>query len=149
MTIRYAHTNIIAEDWRNLSGFYQSVLHCTPVPPRRHLVGDWLERGTGVPGAVLEGEHLRLPGWGEEGPTLEIFSYRDALEKPEPRANRLGFGHLAFLVDDVPAVLQEVLSAGGRAIGELVSAEVAGKGRLTFVYATDPEGNIIELQSWS
>ncbi|MHC1744764.1 MAG: VOC family protein [Syntrophobacteraceae bacterium] len=149
MSIRYVHTNIIAKDWKSLSTFYQSVLQCTPVPPPRHLSGDWLERGTGVSGAVLEGEHLRLPGCGSDGPTLEIFSYPRFVDKPEPRANRLGLGHLAFLVDDVQAVLYAVLSAGGKAIGEVVSADVAGKGRLTFAYATDPEGNIIELQSWS
>lgn len=149
MKVRYVHTNFIAEDWKALSRFYQSALQCRPVPPRRNLSGEWLERGTGVPGAVIEGEHLRLPGCGDDGPTLEIFSYREMLEKPEPRANRLGFGHLAFLVDDVRAVLDAVLASGGRQVGEVVSAEVAGKGHLTFAYATDPEGNMIELQSWS
>lgn len=149
MSIRYVHTNIIAKDWRSLSHFYQSVLQCAPVPPPRSLSGDWLERGTGVPGAALEGEHLRLPGCGADGPTLEIFSYPTSLEKPEPRANRRGLSHLAFLVDDVQTVLQSVLAAGGQPIGEVVSADVAGKGRLTFAYATDPEGNIIELQAWS
>ena len=32
---------------------------------------------------------------------------------------------------------------------EIVSAEVDGVGMLTFVYLADPEGNIIELQTWS
>ena len=48
---------------------------CTPVPPERDFKGPDLERGTGIRGAELRGEHLRLPGHGPEGPTLEIFNY--------------------------------------------------------------------------
>jgi hypothetical protein len=34
-------------------------------------------------------------------------------------------------------------------VGEIVSVEIPGAGRITFVYVTDPEGNIVELQHWS
>jgi predicted enzyme related to lactoylglutathione lyase len=57
--------------------------------------------------------------------------------------------HLAFRVNDVTTALQVVLSAGGSRLGEVVSFEVPGAGVITFTYARDPEGNIIELQSWS
>ena len=72
---RYGHTNLIANDWRALSGFYQDLFGCTPVPPVRDFKGPDLERGTGIPGVELRGEHLRLPGHGDQGPTLEIFNY--------------------------------------------------------------------------
>ena len=39
--------------------------------------------------------------------------------------------------------------AGGRELGKIVSAPIPGAGTITFVYVTDPEGNIIELQHWS
>ena len=52
-------------------------------------------------------------------------------------------------MEDVAAARQAVLTAGGGSIGELVSLPVPGAGTVTFVYLTDPEGNIIELQSWS
>ena len=35
----------------------------------------------------------------------------------------------------------------GETRAQVQSNEVPGKGKLTFVYATDPEGNIIELQA--
>ena len=35
----------------------------------------WLDSATGINGAHLRGMHLRLPGYGEHGPTLEIFQY--------------------------------------------------------------------------
>ncbi len=72
---RYAHTNLIAEDWRSLSKFYRQVFGCVPVPPERDFIGRKLDAGTGIPGAHLHGEHLRLPGYGDDGPTLEIFNY--------------------------------------------------------------------------
>jgi catechol 2,3-dioxygenase-like lactoylglutathione lyase family enzyme len=149
MSITFGHVNIIARDWERLSRFYQDVFDCVPVPPKRNLSGAWLDSGTGISNAHLQGEHLRLPGFGDEGPTLEIFTYSQMLEKPEPTANRLGIGHLAFQVPDVQAKLDRVLAHGGKACGKVVSNPVHGKGTITFVYAADPEGNLIELQSWS
>ena len=149
MSVRYTHTNIIAQDWRGLARFYENVFGCIRLEPERRQSGAWLGRGTGVAGAALEGVHLRLPGHGENGPTLEIYSYADMLEKPEACANRQGLGHLAFAVDDVAETLVEVLEAGGGALGEIVTTDVPGAGRITFVYATDPEGNILELQQWA
>ncbi len=148
--MRYVHTNIIARDWPSLADFYAQVFECEFVPPERNQAGNWLARGTGVAGAALEGVHLLLPGHGPTGPTLEIYSYRQMLDGPPvPAANRRGLGHLAFEVDDVASTLTRVLERGGSALGEITERDIQGVGKLTFVYATDPEGNILELQSWS
>ncbi len=149
MAIRYVHTNIIAADWEALAAFYIAVFDCERLSPDRDLSGAWLSKATGVEDAALKGVHLRLPGHGDRGPTLEIFSYAAMAEKGMPRADRKGFGHLAFEVEDVAAMTKRVLDAGGQAIGEAVSLPVPGAGVVTFVYVTDPEGNILELQSWS
>ena len=149
MPVRYTHTNIIASDWRLLSHFYIQVFNCESIPPERHLSGEWLEKGTAVKDAQLQGIHLRLPGYGDTGPTLEIFSYREMEEKLPPAANRLGLGHLAFSVENVHDTLNTVIIHGGHTIGEVVVKHVAGVGTLTFVYALDPEGNFLELQNWS
>lgn len=146
---RYVHTNLVAREWRALSGFYQRVFGCVPVPPERHYVGATLESGTSVPGAAVDGEHLRVPGWGAEGPTLEIFSYTPGIESPTPRVNAPGFGHIAFAVASVTDARAEVLAAGGRAVGEVVTLTTAEGRNVTWCYVTDPEGNIVELQAWS
>jgi len=149
MSTVFGHVNIIASEWLRLSRFYQDVFACVPVPPVRKQSGPILETATGVPGARLEGEHLRLPGFGDQGPTLEIFSYEDSLDRPQPRPNRKGLGHLAFQVLDVAETLARVLEKGGSAQGSVASLPVPGKGVVTFVYAADPEGNLLEIQSWS
>lgn len=71
--LRYVHTNLIARDWRGLANFYQTLFGCVVVAPERDFSGPDLEAGSGVSGAALRGVHLRLPGYGENGPTLEIF----------------------------------------------------------------------------
>src|SRR5690242_14254664 len=109
MAVRYAHTNLIARDWRRLARFYETALECAPVPPERALSGEWLERGSAVPRARICGIHLRLPGHGAEGPTLEIFEYAETVDAPLASANRAGFGHIAFQVDDVEAMKRRVL----------------------------------------
>jgi len=146
--IRYAHTNLIARDWRRLVDFYVRTLGCVIVPPERDLKGPALEAGTGVVGATLAGVHVRLPGHGPGGPTLEIFSYGVMPEKPATAIQRPGFGHLAFQEDDVGAARAEVLAAGGRALGETVSLTIGVDRVVTWCYVTDPEDNPIELQAW-
>ena len=146
---RYVHTNLIAADWRALARFYETVFGCSRVPPERDLAGPALDAGTGLPAAHLRGVHLRLPGWGEAGPTLEIFTYDSLADRPATAVNRPVLGHLAFSVPDVAAARAAVLAAGGRPVGEVVTVEVAGGGRVTWCYVTDPEGNALELQSWA
>lgn len=148
MKAKYKHTNIIARDWRALVKFYEDVFGCVFVPPARDLSGGWLSKGTGVPAACFTGAHLRLPGHGDSGPTLEIYQYSRNESRPPTAANREGIMHLAFEVPDVARAMALVLHSGGSKVGEVVTSEVAGVGSLTFVYMADPEGNIIELQSW-
>ena len=45
--------------------------------------------------------------------------------------------------------LEKVIAGGGGIVGEVVHADYADGRKATFVYAKDPEGNILELQSWS
>lgn len=148
MRTKYAHTNLIAKDWKRLSTFYQDVFGCAPIPPERHLSGDWLDKATGLSGSHISGVHLRLPGYGDDGPTLELFQYGSMPEHPSVNLNTPGFSHIAFAVEDVPATASAVFSNGGTAVGELMKREVPGVGLLTFQYVADPERNLIEIQNW-
>ncbi len=149
MSIRYAHTNIVARDWKRLTDFYIKVFDCRPKPPERNQSGAWLEKGTGVANAALQGMHLTLPGHGAEGPTLEIYQYREVIDSNKPSPNSKGLGHLAFEVDNVYEILEKALKLGATKIGEISENMVKGVGTIQFIYIYDPEDNIIELQSWS
>jgi catechol 2,3-dioxygenase-like lactoylglutathione lyase family enzyme len=159
----YTHTNIVARDWKALARFYIDVFGCAARPPERDLSGDWLDRLTSIPGVRIRGTHLTLPGFGPDGPTIEIFEYNpNEAGGPEPASatptaampadaraiNAPGFGHIAFSVDDVDACLAKLLALGGSTVGETVRGAVDGVGTIHLVYARDPEGNIIEIQKW-
>lgn len=144
---RYLHTNLIAHDWRKLASFYESLFGCERVPPERDYPATDVEAGTGVPGSGIAGVHLRLPGHGADGPTLEIYSYAVSSDGSSPAVNRPGFAHVAFAVDDVSDARQQVLSTGGSSVGEIVTVTTTTGVRITWCYVADPEGNVIELQS--
>ncbi len=147
--MRFAHTNIVSTDWRMLADFYINTFNCKMIPPKRKQSGKWLEEGTGVPNAALEGAHLALPGYGENGPTLEIYQYEMVAQQGLTKPNTRGFGHIAFEVDDVTFLLQVLINNGGQAVGKVTKRTIQGVGEITFVYARDPEGNLIELQNWN
>lgn len=145
---RYVHTNIIAKDCEKLIKFYKEVFGCRSIGEKRDLRGKWLDRMTGISDAHIVGEHLALPGYEETHPTLEIFSYDQMTGDSIRGINSYGLAHLAFEVDNVVEILNKILEKGGRMVGELVHADYEDGRKATFVYATDIEGNILELQSW-
>lgn len=106
MKIKYAHTNIIAKDWISLSAFYQRVFGCKPVPPRRDIKGEWIDKLTNMKDVHITGEHLSLPGYEEFLPTLEIFSYNTKDNTNPKGINTAGLAHLAFEVEDVESLLE-------------------------------------------
>ena len=147
-TVKYVHTNLVATNWRELAEFYIKVFGCKRRPPERKLKGDWLDSLTAIRYARIEGIHLSLPGYGERGPTLEIFQYSRMKGARSPSVSRPGFGHIAFAVTDVKSALARVKRHGGSAVGSLISTTIEGVGRIEVVYARDPEGNVVELQKW-
>lgn len=146
---RYVHTNIIAKDCEKLIRFYKEVFGCQSIGEKRDLQGEWLDKLTGIPKAHIVGEHLVMPGYDKDHPTLEIFSYRHMVGDRKHGINEFGIAHLAFEVDDVEETLKKVTAYGGGMVGELVHAHYEDGRKATFVYATDIEGNILELQSWT
>ncbi len=145
----YSHTNLIARDWRSLAAFYEAVFGCVRTYPERDYAPAQVEGGTGVIGSGFAGAHLLLPGYGSEGPTLEIYTYDPAIEGALPQVNAPGFAHVAFGVDDVDSAQREVLDSGGSAVADVISSTRSDGAVIKWCYVRDPEGNIIELQSWS
>lgn len=148
MGIKFVHVNIISKDWKILADFYMKVFECKPLWPERNLSGGWLDKATSIKNAHVSGIHLRLPGFEVNSPTLEIFQYAKNNPPHEKKVNSEGIGHLAFRVDDVKSILEKILINGGKQIGNITTQEIKDVGTITFVYTSDPEGNIIEIQNW-
>lgn len=147
--IVYRHTNINAKDWKALCEFYEKVFGCKPVGPERDLHGEWFDKVTGVKGAHVRGQHIALPGYGEGGPTFEIFTYSIPIGAGAAPINGYGFAHVAFEVEDVEATYQLLLENGGSACGEMVDQYYPSVGKtIKIIYARDPEGNVVEIMNW-
>lgn len=152
MKIRLAHVSITAGNLKTLAAFYENALGFVPARAEMSFSGEWLAKGTGVPGAAIKRIHLRLPGAGGEGPLLEIIEYAEpGEENTPPAANRTGLSHIAFETESVKELQTRydlVLEHGGGGLGGITEKEIEGLGVVTFVYMTDPEGNIVELVNW-
>lgn len=146
--IEFAHINIITDDWRKLADFYINVFECKPIYPERDLKGQWLDNATMIENTRITGIHLSLRGCQLNSVTIEIFQYDQNQETLPPATNRKGFAHIAFRVDNVHEVLERLLVNGGTQLGQLIEKKFDNLGRLTFVYAQDIDGNIIEIQNW-
>ena len=146
--MKFAHVNLIAQDWKKLAQFYIEVFGCEPVYPERNLSGEWVDKLTGIEHAVIQGVHLKLPGY-QDGPTLEIFQYQPSLSgNGDSKINQQGFGHIAFRIENIPEIISLIIEKGGSKYGEFVQKQIPDVGLLTVIYMKDPEGNIIELQNW-
>lgn len=148
MKTKFSHVNIISNNWQSLAEFYIQVFECKPKLPERDLSGKWLDELTDLSNAQIQGVHLILPGYTNDGPTLEIFEYGEIIQNDEKNINLEGFGHIAFAVENVEEKLNLLLENGGSILGKLIDTEIDGVGRITVVYAKDPEGNIVEIQTW-
>ena len=147
--IKYVHTNIVAKDWKTLADFYIKVFDCKVVPPIRNYKGKDLDSAVNIKNVTLNGVHLRLPGYGKTGPTLEIFSYSPLLKKQIRKVNTPGITHLAFEVNDVEKFYKIVIDNGGKKVGKIITLKRSDGKKVTWCYVKDPEGNMIELQKWS
>lgn len=131
-----------------MQAFYVDVFGCIPIRNIDHLTGKWIENITEVTSGEIKYVHLRFPGHGDSGPELELIQYLNPTNEFEITPDTLGFGHLSFSVNNVQMALDSVIEAGGGCVGKVVTVDVPNRGSLTEVYATDPEANIIELQSY-
>ena len=136
MPTRYAHINIIAHDWRKLCEFYEQVFDCKPYSSERNHHGKHIDELTRMQGVRVQGRHLSVPGHGENGPTIEIFTFSDNGEDSPRPLNRPGFAHIAFEVDnlsDFPCPPNEIKCHRDGSF---------------FYYQEIPDGTVIEWLYW-
>ena len=79
-----------------LADFYKAVFGCEDLGARRYLSGEKFSRGNGLPDTEIYAARLSLPGI--EGLFLEIFEYKQVLEREPPATNHPGYGHICFQV---------------------------------------------------
>lgn len=141
--MKFGHVSIVARDTDRLADFYNAVFGCRDSVPRWTMSGELVSRGNGVPKSEIYAARLSLPG--VESLFLEIFQYRNFLDRPTPAVNQPGYGHMAFEVEDINASINAVIEAGGTRLGEVTDLG-SPEAPVLCVYLRDPEGNVLELE---
>lgn len=142
--MRFDQVKFLSRDLDALSRFYVDALGCSVVVPATST-DSAVSRAVGVPDAQVRLLILRLPGRGDHGPVLELYSVEG--EVPEGWGYQPGQGQLAFEVDDLDSAVEKVIAGGGSRLGEVVEWEAPSGSTARFIYLRDPEGNVIDLYS--
>jgi catechol 2,3-dioxygenase-like lactoylglutathione lyase family enzyme len=136
---RMEHVGIVVDDLEAAIEFFAE-LGLEP-GGQGQVEGPWVERIIGLDGVNVEFAMLRAPnGPGE----IELIKFRSPpTEAGDPRApaNAPGLRHLAFLVDDIHAVVDGLRARGTELVGELVNYQDS----YWLCYVRGPEGIIVEL----
>jgi len=136
---RMEHVGIVVDDLEAAVEFFVEL----GLEPRGsgQVEGPWVERIVALEEVKVEFAMLRAPdGQGE----IELVKFHSPVTEdgaPHAPANTRGLRHLAFLVDDVHAVVAALEARGTELVGELVRYEDS----YWLCYVRGPEGIIVEL----
>lgn len=110
---------------------------------RRQVRDDYFAAIVGLPGAVVEAALLRVPGAYHHVELFEYLSPRGVAVEPRPCDP--GSCHLSLLVDDLPALCEQLAATGVAFVSPPVPI-TAGPNRGGYgVYCRDPNGILVEL----
>jgi catechol 2,3-dioxygenase-like lactoylglutathione lyase family enzyme len=140
MTIqRMDHVGIVVDDLAGATAFFVEL--GLEMQGQGSVDGEWVDRVVGLEGIQVEYAMMEIPdGHGR----LELIKFQSPSGPDGDRhapANTPGIRHLAFVVDDIDAVLARLRARGAELVGEV---ERYGD-IFRLCYVRGPEGIIVEL----
>jgi catechol 2,3-dioxygenase-like lactoylglutathione lyase family enzyme len=133
------HVGIVVDDLAAVTAFFVQL--GLELQGEGSVEGRWVDRLVGLEGVRTEFAFVVTPdGHGR----LELIKFHTPSHAGENRnapANARGIRHLAFVVDDIDAVVAGLRARGVELVGELVRYEDSYR----LCYVRDPEGIIVEL----
>jgi catechol 2,3-dioxygenase-like lactoylglutathione lyase family enzyme len=137
------HLNIVVDDLPRMTKFFER-LGFKEINSGR-LTGEWVSSIVGLPD--VDAEYIALRHTGSTTSIELIKYYNPTSERAEniSTANRIGYRHIAFAVEDIETVVQQ-LSAEG--VQFLSPTKVYPKTGKKLVYFLGPEGLLMELAQY-
>src|SRR5262245_54331836 len=140
MTIqRMDHVGIVVEDLAAATEFFVEL--GLELQGEATVEGDWVDRIVGLDGVRSELAMLQTPDGQRRLELAKFHSPPAQGGDPHAPANTPGIRHLAFVVEDIDAVVAGLQARGTELIGELVRYEDSYR----LCYVRGPEGIIVEL----
>ena len=137
------HTSFTVSNLDRSLAFYVDLLGFSVIHIRPEITQTYFRRVVGFPDAVVKGAYLAIPGTEHR---LELFEY------VQPRGisahvevNNPGSAHIAYLVDDLPALYTHLKANGARFHTAPIALDEGPNAGGVAVYLLDPDGITIEL----
>ena len=136
---RMEHVGIVVDDLAAAVDFFVEL----GLEPRGkgQVEGSWVDRIVALDEVRVEFAMLRAADGHGEIELVKFHSPPTQTGDPHAPANTPGLRHLAFLVDDIHAVLAGLRARGTELVGELVRYDDS----YWLCYVRGPEGIIVEL----
>jgi catechol 2,3-dioxygenase-like lactoylglutathione lyase family enzyme len=140
MTIqRMHHVGIVVDDLAAATAFFVELGF--KLEGGGQVEGGWVDRVVGLEGVRTEFAMVETPdGHGR----LELIEFHTPSAQggdPQAPANTRGIRHIAFVVDDIDAVVASARARGAELVGEVERYEDS----FLLCYVRGPEGIIVEL----
>lgn len=137
------HTSFSVIDMRETLAFYCDLLGFEIVNERPAVTDAYFREIIGIPDAVVYAVLLRIPGADH---LLELLEYKHPRGRPQDlRPNNPGSSHIAYIVDDLLAMVPKLQAAGVEFISEPVALDAGPNSGGWALYMKDPNGIVIEL----
>lgn len=136
---RMDHVGIVVDDREAATEFFVE-LGLEP-QGRASVEGSWVDRIVGLDGVRSEIVMLEAPHGGGRVELSKFHSPPTDAGNGQAPANAPGIRHVAFVVDDIDAVVAGLRARGTELVGELVRYADAYR----LCYVRGPEGIVVEL----
>ncbi len=136
---RIDHVGVIVRDLAAAKAFF--IDFGLEVLGEGELAAAWIDRVVGLDGVKVAFVMLRTPDGQANIELITFYSPSDDRAIQQPSANTLGIRHIAFVVEDIEAVVARLKKNGAETFSEIQQFEDSYK----LCYVRGPEGMIIEL----
>jgi len=137
--MRIDHVGVIVNDLPAAKAFFLDL--GLDVQGEGELEGEWLDQIVGLNDVKTAFVFLRMPGGQTNLELIKYYTPSDENGIQRPLANILGIRHIAFVVEDIEAVVAKLKTKGEEIFGEIQNYEESYK----LCHVRGPEGMILEL----
>jgi glyoxylase I family protein len=136
------HTGLTVSNLERALAFWGDALGADVVM-RQEKQGGYFEAIVGEAAVDVRMAHVAFGG---EGPRIELFEYRSPrADHVRPRPADVGFAHVCVACDDLDAVLERLVAAGGTPVSDPIAVDSGANAGGRAVYVRDPDGHTVEL----